>query len=144
MKTICLKNKLTSEYFNGVIIRNLYSNPSGSRKSLLLKEKVWASLVAQWLRIHLPMQATQVQALVLEDPTCHGATKPMRHNYWACALETVSHNYWARALQLLKPTCLKPVLCNMRSQHTTTKSSPCSPQLEKSPHTAMKTQCSQK
>ena len=39
------------------------------------------SLVAQWLRIHLPMQGTWVQALVQEDPTCRGATKPMRHNY---------------------------------------------------------------
>ena len=40
-----------------------------------------ASLVAQWLRVCLPMQATQVRALVWEDPTCRGATKPMRHNY---------------------------------------------------------------
>ena len=40
-----------------------------------------ASLVAQWLRIRLPMQGTQVRALVREDPTCHGATKPVRHNY---------------------------------------------------------------
>ena len=39
------------------------------------------SLVVQWLRIHLPMQGTQVQALVREDPTCRGATKPVRHNY---------------------------------------------------------------
>ena len=39
------------------------------------------SLVAQWLRICLPMQGTQVRALVWEDPTCHGATKPVRHNY---------------------------------------------------------------
>ena len=38
-----------------------------------------ASLVAQWLRIHL--QGTRVRALVQEDPTCHGATKPVRHNY---------------------------------------------------------------
>ena len=51
------------------------------------------SLVAQWLRIHLPMQGTQVQALVQEDPTCRGATKPVRHNYRACALEPVCHNY---------------------------------------------------
>ena len=29
-----------------------------------------ASLVAQWLRIHLLMQGTQVRALVREDPTC--------------------------------------------------------------------------
>ena len=40
-----------------------------------------ASLVAQWLRIHLPMQGTRVQALVREDPTCHGTTKPVCHNY---------------------------------------------------------------
>ena len=44
-----------------------------------------ASLVAQWLRIHLPMQGTRVQALVWEDPTCRGATGPVSHNYWACA-----------------------------------------------------------
>ena len=40
-----------------------------------------ASLVAQWLRICLPMQGTRVRALVWEDPTCHGATKPVSHNY---------------------------------------------------------------
>ena len=39
------------------------------------------SLVAQWLRIRLPMQGTRVRALVREDPTCRGATKPVRHNY---------------------------------------------------------------
>ena len=44
-----------------------------------------ASLVAQWLRICLPMQGTRVRALVWEDPTCHGATGPVSHNYWACA-----------------------------------------------------------
>ena len=44
-------------------------------------EVVWASLVVQWLRTHLPMQGTQVQALVREDPTCGGATKPVCHNY---------------------------------------------------------------
>ena len=40
-----------------------------------------ASFVAQWLRIHLPMQGTRVRALVREDPTCRGATKPMHDNY---------------------------------------------------------------
>ena len=40
-----------------------------------------ASLMAQWLRICLPMQGTQVRALVQEDPMCHGATKPVSHNY---------------------------------------------------------------
>ena len=63
-----------------------------------------ASLVAQWLRIHLPMQGTQVWALVWEDPTCHGATKPVCHNYWACVP------------QLLKPACLEPMLHNKTLQ----------------------------
>ena len=39
------------------------------------------SLVAQWLRIHLPRQGTRVRALVREDPTSLGATKPVCHNY---------------------------------------------------------------
>ena len=40
-----------------------------------------ASLVAQWLRICLPMQGTRVRALVWEDPTYRGATRPVSHNY---------------------------------------------------------------
>ena len=75
--------------------------------------KEGASLVAQWLRIHLPVKGIRVRSLVWEDPTCHGATKPVRHNYWACALEPASHNYWsprattteAHVPQLLKPAC---------------------------------------
>ena len=39
------------------------------------------SVVAQWLRIRLPMQGTRVRALVREDPTCRGVTKPVHHNY---------------------------------------------------------------
>ena len=63
------------------------------------------------------MQGTRIWALVREDPTYHGATKLMRHNYWACALETASHNYGARVPQLLKLVCLEPVLRNERSHH---------------------------
>ena len=40
-----------------------------------------ASLVAQWLRIRLPMRGTWVRALAQEDLTCRGGTKPVRHNY---------------------------------------------------------------
>ena len=40
-----------------------------------------ASLVAQWLRIRLPVQGTRVRAQVWEDPTCRGATKPVCHDY---------------------------------------------------------------
>ena len=96
---------------------------------------VGTSLVAQWLRIRLPMQGTRVRALVWEDPTCRGATKPVRHNYWACALKPVSHSYWARVPQLLKPARLEPVLRSKRSPHTATRGSP---------RTAAKIQHSQK
>ena len=41
---------------------------------LILKTDSWVSLVAQQLRIRLPMQGTRVQALVREDPTCRRAT----------------------------------------------------------------------
>ena len=77
------------------------------------------SLVAQWLRIHLPVQGTRVRSLVREDPMCCRATKPARHNCWAhtpqllkpmrsraCVpqlLESTCHKYWAHTLQLLKP-----------------------------------------
>ena len=45
------------------------------------KTKQGASLVAQWLRICLLMQGTRVRALAWEDPTCHGAARPVSHNY---------------------------------------------------------------
>ena len=40
-----------------------------------------AFLAVQWLRILLPMQGTRAQTLFWEDPTCRGATMPVRHNY---------------------------------------------------------------
>ena len=43
--------------------------------------KCWASLVAQWLGVCLLVQGTRVRALVWEDPTCCGATRPVSHNY---------------------------------------------------------------
>ena len=46
-----------------------------------IKNSLGASLMVQWLRICLPMQGTQVRALVWEDPTCRGATRPVSHNY---------------------------------------------------------------
>ena len=74
------------------------------------------SLVAQWLRILLPMQGTRVRALVQEDPICCQAAEPMHHNYWSPhPLGPVCRDYWARMLQLLKPACLELVLCNKRS-----------------------------
>ena len=73
------------------------------------------SLVAEWKRIHLPMQGIWVQSLVWEDSTHPGATQTLCHNYGACALEPESGNYWAHVLQLLKTKCSEPVLRNKRS-----------------------------
>ena len=72
------------------------------------------SLVAQWLRICLPMQGTWVWSLDQEDPTGCGATKPVCHNYWSCTLQPMSHNYWAHVPLLLKPTSLEPVFRNKK------------------------------
>ena len=77
--------------------------PESKLFGMIKNEVLGTSLVVQWLRMRLSMQATQVPSLVQEDPTCHRATKPVRHNYWAWALEPASHNYWAHAPQLLKP-----------------------------------------
>ena len=43
-------------------------------------------VVAQWLRIHLPVRGTCVQSLVQEIRTCLGATRPRFFNYSAWEL----------------------------------------------------------
>ena len=61
-------------------------------------------LMAQWSRIHLPMQET---GLIpdLRRSTCLGVVKPVGHIYWACVLESRSHNYWARVLESRTGNC---------------------------------------
>ena len=84
----------------------------------ILKGNVGLSCWPSDKRIHLPMQKTQVQYLVWEDPTCSGTTnKHTHHNYRACAPEPGSHNNWAHVLQLLKPVHLEPMLGNWRSHY---------------------------
>ena len=104
---------------------------------LILDSRIvsWASLVAQWLRICLPMQGTWVRALVWEDPPCRGATKPTCYNYWepmCCKLqsprdlEPAHHNYrthvpWSlhTTTRERNPACHnreKPKCCNERSR----------------------------
>ena len=83
------------------------------------------------------MQGTRVQALVREDPTCLGATKPVRHNYWG------------RVPQLLKPMLLDPVLHNKRSHRSEkpvhhNEEYPLLTTTRESPRAATKTQHSQK
>ena len=58
--------------------KSLFPPPIGMSSYPEKEER--ASLVAQWLGICLPMQGTRVRALVWEDPTCRGATKPVSHN----------------------------------------------------------------
>ena len=80
-------------FLNGLLIFQFKRFFTVGRLSIEDYARLGTSLVAQWLRICLPMQGTQVRALVREDPTCRRATKPTSHNYWACTLEPVSHNY---------------------------------------------------
>ena len=47
--------------------------------------------------------ATRVRALVQEDPTCRGATKPVRHNYWAREPQLLSHNFSATTTEASTP-----------------------------------------
>ena len=110
-----------------------------------LKSSLETSLVAQWLRILLPMQGTWVRSLVQDDPTCRRATKPVHHNYWAWALEPVSHNSWDCVPQLLKPVHLELVLCNKISYRNEkpahcNKEEPPLAKARESPCTATKTQ----
>ena len=72
-----------------------------------VKKPLRASLVAQWLRIRLPMQGTWVRALIWEDPTCRGAH--VCQNYWACAPQPASHNYWARTPRAHAPQQENPL-----------------------------------
>ena len=70
--------------------------------------------------------------------TCLRATKPLYHNYWACAQELGSPNYWARLLQLLKLACPRARAQQEKppqweSRVLQPESSPHSLQLEKSP-----------
>ena len=51
------------------------------------------------------MQETRLQSLIQEDPTYLGAAKPVRPNYWACALEPGNHNYGAHVPELVQPLC---------------------------------------
>ena len=95
------------------------------------KMKNRASLVIQWLRICLPMQETWVWSLVWEDPTSRGATKPMFHNFWTCALEPGGLHYWSLSTPEFV-LCSKRSPCNENPVHHN-QSSPYLPLLEKSP-----------
>ena len=56
-----------------------------------------------------------VLALVREDPTCRGAAKPVRHNYWACALEPWATTTEASAPRARAPQQEKPLQWKARA-----------------------------
>ena len=114
------------ERWAGTVRRNIKTEP-------LKSFSLGTSVVVQWIRICLPMQGTQVRALVREDFTCHGATRPVCHNFWACALQPKHCNYWSpHAWSLCSEI---PETTTMRSPRTATR---------ESPHAAAKAQSNQK
>ena len=63
-------------------LRKKVTTEANPRMIFIFRRQVQGlSLVVQWLRFRLPTQGTRVQSLVQEDPTCHGATKPVCYNY---------------------------------------------------------------
>ena len=100
--------------------------------SLNFKNIPGASLVVQWLKIHMALQRIQICSLAQEDSTFRRATKPLCNNYWAHA-----H--------------LEPVLCKkishrseMRSPRAATVEQPPLTTTGESPCAATKIQHSQK
>ena len=65
-----------------------------------------AFLVAQWVRIHLPMQGAQAPPLIRKDPTRHTATTPL---YQPPQLQSRP-----REPKPWSPPALEPVLCCKR------------------------------
>ena len=64
------------------------------------------------------MQGTWVWSLVRKDSTCHGASKPVHHSYWAHNLEPMSFNYRVHAhFRALKPWILSPSAALLEPTH---------------------------
>ena len=100
------KEKMGSENFRaGATLeeQDILSKPSLWADLPALKSWCWASLLAQWQRVHMPVQEIWVQPLIQEDSTCCETTKLVCNNYWACGLEPGSHIHWAHVLQVWKP-----------------------------------------
>ena len=79
------------------------------------------------------MKETWIWSLIWKDPISCRATKPVGHNYWACALEPGNRNYWTWC----------PKACVLQ-QEKPLQEEAWGPQLDSGPHSearaAMKTQ----
>ena len=76
---------------------------------------IGTSRVVQWIRVHLPMQGTQVRSLVWEDPTCLKQLSP--------STPTTEPALWS--------PCSAREASTVKSPHTATGGSPRSLQPEK-------------
>ena len=82
--------------------KNQNTDHSSVSATQLPRERGQTSLGIQGLRACLPMQGTWIQSLIQEEPTCHGATKPMRHNYWARDPQQEKPRQWEVCTQQLE------------------------------------------
>ena len=76
-----------------------------------------------WIRIHLPVEGTQVQSLDQEDSTCFRVTKLVCHDYWA---------HWSP--WHLDPISTTRQAVTVRAPSTATKNRPCSLKPDQIPH----------
>ena len=119
IKPVCLSSKFFSLH-SAPWLSIFQMFPSGDFQGHLLRKtnlklQPGTSVAVQRLRIHLPMQGTQIPSVVQEDPTWLAAAKPVYHNYWACTPEPVHQE--------------EPPQREARTPQP--ESSPCSPQWEK-------------
>ena len=75
------------------------------KKKLCIKNKLWC-----FPHGNSPDNAGDtVRSLILEDPMCLKATKPICHNYWNCALE---HSFQLSPVTQSCPTLCDPMECS--------------------------------
>ena len=82
---------------------------------LFLEISYWASLAAQWWRVYLPMQGTQVQPLLGEYPTGQVATEPMQWRPRAYSLSSPARE--ASAVRSLHTTTRAQLLLTTTKVH---------------------------
>ena len=111
------------------VSQNGYRPQAGDNVGLrVLRKQPGASLAVQWSRILLPMQETRVWSLAWEDSTYTEATKPVSHNYWACAPEPRSPESPRR-----ETTTERALQSHALQPETPPQGEACAPKLERTP-----------